>query len=226
MKTQDNTNTHTVLVFKRFERLWHWSQALSIFALIFTGLVIHGIFRPIPFGLAVTIHTLVALALLVLWAFATFWLFTTGEWRQYIPTFKNMFKVAWYYGFGIFRGESHPYRKTYFRKHNPLQALTYLMVKIVIFPAIWISGLLYLVISIDLIPLPPSISIGLVALVHSIAAIAIMVFVIAHVYLLTTGHSFREHVRPMITGYDNVELTDEQLAYLRTSEPMKLREET
>ncbi len=27
----------------------------------------------------------------------------------------------------------------------------------------------------------------------------------------TTGHSFVEHVKPMVTGYDEVELTDEEL---------------
>ncbi len=221
----DNTKaTHTVLVFRRFERIWYWSQALSIFILIFTGLVIHGMFSPIPFGLAVTVHTLVAVALLVLWAFAIFWLFTTGEWRQYIPTLKNFFQVAYFYSIGIFKGDSHPYRKTYLRKHNPLQALTYLLVKVVIFPAIWISGIVYLIISIGVYDFSGIISMGLVAMMHSIAAIAIMVFIIAHVYLLTTGHSFREHVRPMITGYDQVDLTDEELAYLRTVEPMKIRE--
>ncbi len=225
--TEDNigmpTAPYTIQVFKIFERIWHWSQAVSIFILIFTGLAIHGTHSLIDFGTAVTVHTAVALALIVLWAFAIFWLFTTGEWRHYIPTTKNFAKVAYYYAIGIFKGDHHPYRKTYRRKHNPLQAMTYLLVKIVIFPAIWISGIAYLLISIGLGDFLGFIGIEFIAVVHSIAAIAVIVFIIAHIYLLTTGHSFKEHVKPMITGNDEVELTMEEFSYIMSNEPDKLK---
>ena len=210
------TTPHTIQVYKLFERIWHWSQAASIFTLIFTGLAIHGVNNLISFETAVTVHTTVALALLLLWIFATFWLFTTGQWRHYIPTEKNLFKVARFYAYGIFKGEHHPYRKTYLRKHNPLQAITYLLVKTMIFPAIWISGIAYLLISIGQGAFLDFIGIEFIAFVHSVAAIAVIVFVIAHIYLLTTGHSFIEHVKPMITGYDEVELTVEEWAYLES----------
>jgi len=220
--------THTIQVFRIFERIWHWSQAVSIFTLLFTGLAIHGTHDLIDFGLAVTIHTIVALALLVLWAFATFWLFTTGQWRHYVPSMTskclgNLLSVARYYAFGIFKGEHHPYEKTMLRKHNPLQAITYLLVKIVIFPAIWISGIAYLLLSVGLVDSFGDISLGFIAIVHTIAAIAIIIFVIAHVYLLTTGHSFKEHVMPMITGYDKVDLTKEQFDYLLANESDKIK---
>jgi thiosulfate reductase cytochrome b subunit len=218
------SNTVKLRVFKRFERFWHWSQMALIFTLIFTGFGVYGVHDLISFNDAVTVHTGAALILLVIWAFATFWLFTTGEWRHYIPTRKHFIKVARYYAFGIFKGEHHPYIKTYRRKHNPLQALTYLMVKIVIFPAIWISGIAYLLISFGLGDFLNGIGIGWIALIHTIAAIAIVMFVIAHVYLLTTGHSFVEHVKPMITGYDDVDLTDEELAYLRANEPNTIKD--
>ena len=210
------TTPHTILVFKRFERIWHWSQAASIFILIFTGLSIHGVNPLISFKTAVTVHTVVALALLLLWMFAVFWLFTTGQWHHYVPTKKNLFKVARYYAYGIFKGESHPYRKTYLRKHNPLQAITYLLVKTMIFPAIWISGIAYLLISFGQGEFLGFIGIDFIAFVHSVAAIAVIIFIIAHIYLLTTGHSFKEHVKPMITGYDEVELTVEEWAYLES----------
>jgi thiosulfate reductase cytochrome b subunit len=218
------SKTVKLRVFKRFERLWHWSQMALIFTLIFTGFGVYGVHDLISFSDAVTIHTGAALILLVIWAFATFWLFTTGEWRHYTPTRKNFIKVARYYSFGIFKGEHHPYIKTYRRKHNPLQALTYLLVKTVIFPAIWISGIAYLLISFGLGDFLSGIGVGWIALIHTIAAIAIVMFVIAHVYLLTTGHSFVEHVKPMITGYDDVDLTDEELAYLRANEPNTIKE--
>ncbi len=222
-----DSNIVKLQVFKRFERMWHWSQMALIFTLIFTGFRVHGTHELISFNNAVTIHTWAALILLVIWAFATFWLFTTGEWRQYMPTGNNLIKVVRYYAFGIFKGEHHPYIKTYRRKHNPLQALTYLMVKTIIFPAVWISGIAYLLISFgltDLVSVFGINSVEFTATIHTIAAIAIVVFVIAHVYLLTTGHSFVEHLKPMITGYDEVELTDEELAYLRADEPNRIQE--
>lgn len=97
-----------------------------------------------------------------------------------------------------------------------------------IFPAIWISGIAYLLVSFGLGGILDEFGvecIECIVLIHIVAAIAIIVLVIAHVYLLTTGHSFREHVRPMITGYDDVELSDEELAYLSTNEPGIIKSE-
>ncbi|MCP4996174.1 MAG: cytochrome b [Gammaproteobacteria bacterium] len=214
---------HKILVFKRFERIAHWCQMALIFTLIISGFAIHGFYDFMSFGDAVTLHTWAAIVLLLLWVFLTFWLFTTGQWRHFIPRVKNFVVVARFYAFGIFKGEHHPYIKTYRRKHNPLQALTYMLVKTVIFPGIWISGIAYMLISFGLGDFLGFIGVGFIALVHTIAALAIVVFVILHVYLLTTGHSFVEHVKPMITGYDDVELTDEELAYLQANKPSDLK---
>lgn len=205
---------HFVKVYTRFNRIWHWSQVVSIMLLFFTGARMLGLHQLGPFGLAVTVHTLVALALLLLWAFATFWLFTTGGWRQFIPRLTGMVKVARFYAFGVFKGEEHPYHKTFDRRHNPLQALAYFALKMALFPAIWISGLLYLSYNLWGANDAQAFWLGLVANFHVLAAFAIAAFVVAHVYLLTIGHGFREHVRPMLTGYDRVDLTPEAEAYL------------
>ncbi|MDQ6957459.1 MAG: cytochrome b/b6 domain-containing protein, partial [Mariprofundaceae bacterium] len=135
---------HRIMVYTRFERLWHWLQALAILTLLFTGLRIHDTHHLIGFEMAVNIHTVVAIALLCLWAFATFWLFTTGNWKHYMPTKQGLWRIVRFYAYGIFQGEHHPYRKAFWRKHNPLQAAAYLGLKIVIFPMVWISGLIYL----------------------------------------------------------------------------------
>jgi len=196
-----------------------------IFTLLFSGAAVYGVHEIVCFADAVTIHTWAALILIALWLFATFWLFTTGQWKHYLPTTENFVKVARFYAYGIFKGEHHPYKKTYRRKHNPLQAVTYLLVKTVIFPAIWISGIPYLLISFGIGgDFLNSLGLANIALVHTAAAIAITVFVIAHVYLLTTGHSFIDHVKPMVTGYDDVELTDEELAYIKSNEPELLKD--
>ena len=211
-----------VMLFTRFERFWHWTQMTLIFILLFTGFNIHGFYHVLDFKTAVTWHSGSALALLLLWVFAIFWHLTTGTWRHYVPTTNGLWKVARFYAFGIFKGEQHPYRKAYLRKHNPLQALSYLGLKLFLFPAIWISGIAYLLYawwgtaaSADWL--------GWVALLHTAVAFAILVFVIAHIYLLTTGHSFREHVMPMINGFDEVDLSPEEEAYLEKDEPGHIR---
>lgn len=62
-----------------------------------------------------------------------------------------------------------------------------------------------------------------VALVHTGATFAMLVFVILHIYLLTTGHSFIGHVQPMIDGYDEVELSPTEERYLEADELGRIR---
>ncbi len=207
-----------IMLFTRFERFWHWTQMALIMTLLFTGFGIHGFHNLLTFKAAVTLHTGSALALLLLWVFAIFWHLTTGTWRHYVPTSNGLLKVAKFYAFGIFKGERHPYRKAYWRKHNPLQALSYLALKLFLFPAIWISGLLYLLYSFWGGPATGE-ALTWVAMFHTAVAFAILIFVIIHIYLLTTGHSFKEHVMPMISGFDEVELSIEEEAYLEKDEP-------
>jgi len=210
-----------ILLFTRFERFWHWSQMLLIMALLFTGFGIHGFHQLLDFHALVNLHTICAITLIILWVFAIFWHLTTGTWKHYVPTTNGLWKVAKFYAYGIFKGERHPYHKSYWRKHNPLQALSYLALKLFLFPAIWVSGIAYL-----LYPLWEESFSNLmvwVATFHTASAFAIVIFIIAHVYLLTTGHSFKEHVMPMINGFDKVELTAEEEAYLEKDEPENIR---
>ncbi|MGB0723150.1 MAG: cytochrome b/b6 domain-containing protein, partial [Gammaproteobacteria bacterium] len=117
----------------------------------------------------------------------------------------------------------HPYRKRFWHKHNPLQAAAYLGLKVGLFPAIWVTGLAYLSYGFWSDGPASNQALAWVAIIHTAVAFMIVSFVIIHVYLLTTGHSFREHVSPMITGYDEVDLSEAEEAYLRQDEPGRLR---
>jgi thiosulfate reductase cytochrome b subunit len=207
-----------VMLFTRFERFWHWTQMALIFVLLFTGFNIRGFYSALDFETAVIWHSGSAVALLLLWVFTVFWHLTTGTWRHYIPTTNGLWKVMRFYAYGVFRGEQHPYRKAYLRKHNPLQALSYLALKLMLFPAIWITGLLYLFYDCWATPASGG-TLGLVAMIHTASAFAIVIFVIVHVYLLTVGHPFRSSVMVMINGFDEVELTSEEESYLEQDEP-------
>ncbi len=212
-----------VKVYPHFERLWHWTQMALILTLLFTGFGLNGMHGLLPFKVAVMLHTSAALALLAVWIFATFWLFTTGTWKQFVPKLDGMIEVARFYAYGIFRGEKHPHRKIYWRKHNALQIFTYFLLKMLVFPTIWITGILYLTYNFWEASPNAGFWIEIVANLHLLAAYVILAFVIMHVYLLTVGEGFREHLKPMITGYDEIDLTPEQEAYLEADEPDRLK---
>ena len=198
-----------VYIYARFERFWHWSQAALIIFMAVTGFEIHALYTLIGFELAVELHTTAAWALIGLWIFAIFWHATTGEWKQYIPTFDRMVAMMRYYAIGILVDAPHPFHKTRLHKHNPLQRLVYLSLWVIINPAIWISGLLYFFYN-DWPSwgLAEHLNIESVSIVHAIAAYLIATFLIIHVYLITTGHTLTAYIKAMITGWEEVEEED------------------
>ncbi|MDP1635016.1 MAG: cytochrome b/b6 domain-containing protein [Gallionellaceae bacterium] len=198
--------TNRIFLYKRYERFWHWSQALLVISMLITGFEVHGSYYLFGFGKAVELHTIFAWTLLTLWAFTIFWQFTTGEWRQYIPTLKKVDAMVRYYAFGIFRDAPNPFHKTADKKHNPLQRLAYLALLSILSPVIWGSGLFYLFYAywkswgVD-----AYLSLEAVALIHTAGAFMMLVFFIAHVYLTTTGHTPTAHIKTMITGWEEVD---------------------
>jgi thiosulfate reductase cytochrome b subunit len=192
-----------VYVFKRFERFWHWSQAALIITMLLTGFEVHGSYQLFGWETAAETHTTAAWLLMGLWIFAIFWHFTTGEWRQYIPTTDKMIDVALFYAFGIFTGKHHPYLKTRNRKHNPLQRVAYLGVKLFINPLIWITGLFYLFYNQLGSAGFDGLTLGAVALAHTFAAFLMLLFLIVHIYLGTAGHTPSAHFKAMLTGWDD-----------------------
>jgi len=194
-----------IYLYTRYERFWHWLQMVLIFLLLVTGLEVHGLFTLFGFELAVEIHNFVGLSWLIAFAFFVFWVFTTGEWKQYIPTTKKMFAVVRYYSYGIFRGETHPVPKRKDAKHNPLQRLTYLSLAALLLPIQMASGFLYWSYNSWADWGLGGLSLGVLALVHMIGAFAIFSFIIVHVYMTTTGHTIFAHTKAMITGWEEVD---------------------
>jgi thiosulfate reductase cytochrome b subunit len=189
------------MLFKRFERLWHWLQAIIIFAMIATGFEVHGSYSLLGFEQAVNLHIILAWTLIGLWVFAMFWHLTTGEWKHYTPTtMDKLMAMLNYYSVGIFKGGDKPFHKTRAEKHNPLQRLAYLGLELFIIPALWISGLLYLFYS-SWSSLGLGLTLGMVAYLHIAAAFLMLVFIIGHIYMAVTISDFKA----MITGYDEVE---------------------
>jgi thiosulfate reductase cytochrome b subunit len=195
-----------IYIYKRFERFWHWSQALLIIVMMITGFEVHGSYTLMGFQKAVQIHTLAAWTLLVLWAFTIFWQFTTDEWKQYLPSLKNVFAMVHYYSIGIFTNAPHPFRKSVVQKHNPLQRLAYLALLAFISPLVWGSGLLYLFYgNWRAVGLDQYLTLEFVAIAHTAGAFMMTAFFFIHVYLTTTGHTVFAHIKAMITGWEEAE---------------------
>lgn len=195
-----------IYIYKRYERFWHWSQALLIITMMISGFEVHGSYVLLGFKKAVQLHTVAAWSLLTLWAFTIFWQFTTGEWRQYLPSLKNVLAMVNYYVIGIFKDAPHPFRKTVVQKHNPLQRLAYLALLAFISPLIWVSGLFYLFYGDwKALGLDHYLSLEGVALTHTAGAFMMTAFFFIHVYLTTTGHTVFAHIKAMITGWEDVE---------------------
>ena len=197
-----------VYVYKAFERFWHWMQAILIFFLAFSGFEIHGSYTFFGFHDAVKYHNIAAYMLIVLIVFAIFWHFSTGEWRQYVPSFNNIAAQLNYYIFGIFKNAPHPTKKTVLTKLNPLQKLTYFGLKILVIPVIVTSGLLYMLYrypqrhGIEALNIE---SLELIAIIHTIAAFLLVSFIITHLYLITTGEKVTTNLKAMLTGFEELD---------------------
>jgi thiosulfate reductase cytochrome b subunit len=192
-----------IYVFKRFERFWHWAQAALIITLMLSGFEVHGSYTLFGFEKAVNIHTVSAWSLVVLWVFAVFWHFTTGEWKQYIPTMDKVGAMFKYYLTGIFTHAPHPFKQTVLKKHNPLQRLAYLGFWLLMSPLIWFTGWFYLFFDQwAALGLDAYLSLQWVAFFHTLGAFMILIFFIAHVYLATAGHTPTSHIKAMITGWE------------------------
>jgi thiosulfate reductase cytochrome b subunit len=209
-----------VYIYKSFERFWHWMQAILIFFLAFTGFEIHGTYSFFGFREAVRYHNIAAYMFIGLIVFAIFWHLTTGEYKQYIPTLKNIKAQLDYYIFGIFRNVPHPTKKTVLSKLNPLQKLVYFGLKILVIPLSVTSGLLYMfyryptkhgIAAINIQTLQ------FIAIFHTIAAILLIAFLVTHLYLITTGETVTSNIKAMLTGYE--ELEDEEKIEIKNVQP-------
>ena len=195
-----------IYLYTRFERFWHWAQGALILLLAATGFEIHGTWTFFGFDQAVAIHDFCAWSWLGLYVFIVFWLATTGEWKQYVPTMEKIYDVAMYYASGIFRGEAHPVPKTVRRKHNPLQRLTYLSISAALIPFQIGTGLLYLFYNEwPALGIKQYLTLDVVAFLHMAGAFGFLAFIVVHVYMTTTGHSVSAHIIAMFTGWEEIE---------------------
>jgi thiosulfate reductase cytochrome b subunit len=201
-----------IYMYTVYERLWHWLQSGVIFILLFTGLVIHkpDLFGAFGFRGMVLVHNVMAAVLLINATLAAFYHVASGEIKQFLPQprgfFSNAIQQSLYYLRGIFKDEPHPFEKTPARKLNPLQQIVYFGLLNVLLPLQVITGVLmwglqhWPQLAGRLGGLP------LLGPLHTLVAWMFATFIVAHIYLTTTGHTPLASIRGMIMGWDEVEV--------------------
>ena len=188
-------------------RAWHWTNALLIITLTITGVSLHfaapGRFL-VEFSLAARIHNIAGIVLAIAYAFFFIMNIVSGNGTQYFPrspVVEGCIRQARWYIWGIFRGEPHPYEPTEDVKFNPLQSLLYWIIAYMVLPVVIITGLIFFFPTVT-----PDRVFGLdgllpVAFLHYVSAAVIVMFLIAHVYLGTTGKTLTSMYKMMVTGW-------------------------
>lgn len=211
-RPQPKLQTKRIDMYTLYERVWHWLQTMAITLLAITGLIIH---KPEMFGFfsfkgVVLVHNILSAILVGNAILALFYNLVSGDIQRFLPEpkgfFNQMVLQAKFYLGGIFRGEPHPFEKTRKKRLNVLQKITYLGILNVLLPLQVITGALMWGVS-----RWPELAgalggLPLLAPFHTLVAWTFVAFIIAHVYLTTTGHTPMAGIKSMIVGWDEVEI--------------------
>lgn len=211
-RPKTRVRTEKIYMYQAYTRFWHWLQTAAIVILLLTGLIIHrpDLFGAFSFHGVVIVHNVLGAILALNAALAVFYHLTTGRLREYIPRpygfFDDAILQAKFYVQGIFKGEHHPFEKNPENRTNPLQRATYFGILNVLLPLQILSGVLMWGIQ-----RWPGVTgwfggLPLLAPFHTLIAWTFASFMIAHVYLTTTGASPLEAMRGMVTGWEEVEI--------------------
>jgi len=211
-----HVRTERIYMYEPYRRFWHWLQTASIVILLFTGLIIHrpDIFGAFSFRGMVTVHNVIAVVLVLNAALSLFYHITTDKIREFIPHpygfFDDAIVQAKYYINGIFKGDAHPFEKMPDSRMNPIQKATYFAILNLLLPLQIITGALMW--SVQKFPAFANALGGLPLLApfHSLVAWLFATFILVHVYMTTTGATPFEATRAMITGYEEVEVHEDE----------------
>jgi thiosulfate reductase cytochrome b subunit len=201
-------NTTRYHFYTRFERMWHWCQAIAIGLLMLTGLALHAPERLgwLPFPTAVAMHNVLGFVLIINAFLGLFYYVATGTIRQHLPQPGDFLSLAarqaMFYLNGMFRGAPHPLKKVPTRRLNPLQQVTYLTILNVLLPLQATTGVLMW--SAQRWPNAVASMGGLapLAMIHTLGAWLFGAFFVMHIYLTTTGLTPLTNLKTMVLGYE------------------------
>lgn len=197
-------------------RIWHWTNALGFILLTLTGIQIRyvGVVDAVSFHTAVVLHSWIGFVITAnffLWFFIHIF---SPKARFYhaelnpVALFKGSLSQLVYYSYGIFKGRPNPFHLTEDRKFNPLQALTYQVVMLIMVPVQCITGVLLWDVHRFAVIVDFFGGVRVVDTAHVVNFIVIVCYIPLHAYLASLGRTPTEHYMAMITGYEDAEDED------------------
>lgn len=191
-------------------RVWHWVNAAGFLTLMLTGVHIRyvGLFDLMTFKTAVTVHNWVGFVLIANYFIWSFYYLCTDKIRNYLPEldarkyFGKAFRQLRFYGYGIFLGEPNPHKVTPYDKFNPMQAMLYQLVMIVLVPIQFTTGLFLWDVKRFATQVEFLGGVRIVDTVHVLLFIFFVLYIFMHVYLGGLGHTWSAHYKAMITGWE------------------------
>ena len=196
-------------------RIWHWTNAVGFIALIVTGVQIRyaEVIGLMDFKTAIAVHNAVGFVLIANYFVWLIFYLVTDKIVVYHPElnpqayFRKALKQIAFYGYGIFKGHPNPHHASAYRKFNALQSMTYQVVMMILVPLQFYTGAVLW----DLNRFAGTVEllggVRVVDTIHVVLFIAFVAFIFVHVYLTTLGRTAGEHLKGMLTGYEEVDDT-------------------
>ncbi|MBK1722271.1 cytochrome b/b6 domain-containing protein [Thiocystis violacea] len=188
-------------------RTWHWINALLFLVLIFSGASMHfnGAGWLLDFQSAILIHNTAGILLTIGWIGFIVGNLVSDNGRHYRVRLhgfvQRLMTQSIYYGYGIFKNAPHPFHPSAEAKLNTLQQVTYIGVMYVLMPLLILSGWAFLF----SVYLPETLlgigSVWVVAMLHLSIAYFLVLFLLIHLYIITTGETVMTNMRAMLTGW-------------------------
>lgn len=194
-------------LYPRWVRIWHWVNALLFLTLMLSGASMHfnGVGWLLDFQTAVTVHNTAGILLTTGWVGFLVGNLVSDNGRHYHVRahgfFKRLVAQSLYYGYGIFHNAPHPFNPSGEEKLNTLQQITYIGVMYLLMPLLILSGWAFLF----SVYLPDTLlgigSVWVVAMAHLTIAYLLVLFLLVHIYIITTGETPLTNMRAMLTGW-------------------------
>ncbi|MBE0661750.1 MAG: cytochrome b/b6 domain-containing protein [Bacteroidales bacterium] len=201
-------NPKRLYLYPLWLRIWHHVNALLMIVLITTGLSMQysdPAYPLIRFDLAVSYHNVAGVYLTASYFIFLVGVLFTSIGRYYIVKTEGLLtsfvRQLKYYLFGIFRGETSPFKVTEKQKFNPIQLITYNVTMHAIIPVTFITGWALIYPETIVLNVFGYSGIMLTSLVHSIAGFFISIFLIIHLYVITIGPSTITNLKSILYGY-------------------------
>lgn len=199
-------------------RIWHWLNAFGIITLCITGVQIRfpdHLHLFASYKSAILLHNVAGLV--VAFSFSLWFIYYAVVSRTLLKTYMpsrddlehGLARQAKFYLLTYFLGWKNPHHATPDNKFNPMQKSAYLAIMFILVPLVSLSGLLLTNVSPmrDLVLMIGGLKI-LVA-IHFLLACCLCAFLFTHVYLATLGKTPLEHIKPMWTGWEEEDSTEQ-----------------